>query len=180
MPDVPEFVETIMERFAGQSTILQEHADKIELSVKDVAQLREDAIGRIKTGFEEVWKRIDDLIILADAAKVAEALDEFTRRIADFGQRLSKLEDRFGETYGKKLDALGSQVAVLTKVGERVAAAEAKAARVSEFAITLDGHGDGLEKLLGRVEKLEAALAPAQQPKETPAEERARKEAKKK
>jgi len=142
----------------GQSKVLgkmREELDKLRDGVRDVRAEVGDLFGGLSARLEEMGRKVDPEAVEA-------GLGVFASKLADFGTRVTRIEEGFGDRYGKKLAALGHQVAELVKLGARISKVEASLAevglvlaRIPKIAGGLDELAVVVERLMVRVERLE-------------------------
>ncbi len=134
-------VHGLTERFAEQSRAIQ----AIDEHLRAVRRVH----GQHARETDELNKSIERRLNLLD-----EFVGGFAARAQELQQleeRLTKLADDLGPKYEKRLNALGSQVAALVTVGQRVSAAERRAHAADRLATDL---ADLVKNRLGELEQI--------------------------
>jgi chromosome segregation ATPase len=179
LKEVPDTAEKLKAEIGRLLTFFITQANSIEKRLSERVQSRaveqSAAMQRTEERIAEMGEGLKTTNRVV--ANVSDRLDGQERNIRDHQEAIGNLrelvngaiatckhlDDKAGDRFGKKLDALATQVAALTKIGERLSAAEKRAkdaeaaAHRAEAAFAeREADIDGLET---RIESLEHKVA---------------------
>lgn len=143
----PELEKRLTERVEKRATDQSRVLMRLEEQIADLRNLSKEQASRMR----DAEKKHDELreAVRVVGKSIAEAQDQCRSLI----EECRGMRSEAGPLFGKKLDAMGSQVAKLADMGERLVACEAKSTTAARGASAASGNCDLLDERLNTAER---------------------------